>query len=147
MKQLDGLARQAIVVGEDVRGQRFEAGVAHIHELLVVRAIHVCLVRTHLQCAAHHGHDCGKPGVVTVEFTVPLERVAGFVHADALNGQRRVSSGHAELDVAPGLPPQRLMAGVVAAVSDEGVADAVEKLADHVVAVALVTHKIARVAR
>ena len=105
MKQLDGLGGQAVVAGEHMRDQGFEAGVAHIHQLLVVGAIHVGFVGTHLQHPLHHGDDRGEALIVAIKGAAELERIAGFGDGDTLDDQCFVCGRDTDFDVAPRLPP------------------------------------------
>ena len=49
--------RQTVIFYRNISCKTFQPGIAHVHELFVVGAVHVGLVGTHLQAPEHHGDD------------------------------------------------------------------------------------------
>ena len=126
---LDGVAHEAAVPGHVERHQRLDARVARVLKLLVVRAIHVGLVRAEPRGAPAHVEDPLELLRAGVEARLAHERIAGRDAAQVRDGERVGLRLDHQPQVAVGAPPQRPEDAPGAAIGDEDILVAVKLLA------------------
>ena len=136
VEQLDGALDQPVVAGHHAGGQQFQTRVAVVHELLVEGAVHIGLMRAHLDAADGKLDDAGQLVVAAVEAALVLVGIAVLVERQAVQHQRLGGRLHAEQAPAARPPPERREFLVRAALGQERVGHAAEGLADEFAAVA-----------
>jgi hypothetical protein len=133
----DGIAHQPAVPRRVQRDEGLDARVARVLELLVVRAVHVGLVRAQPGRAPADLEDPVQLRRARVEARPRGERIRGGDGGQVVDGQRLLGRLHFELDVAVRPPPEGPEPAPGSAIRDEDVARPAHLLALHVVAVAL----------
>ena len=137
-------AHQARIAGGVERYQGLHARIAHVLQLLVVRAVHVGFVGAKPCRAPAHVEDPLQFRRTRVEARLALERISGVDAAQVFDDQRLVLGFDCQLHVAVLAPPQRPVQAVRAALGHEQVAITEEPLAFDFVAVALVVRTSGR---
>ncbi len=137
VEQVDGVAHQPRVAGLEQRDQALHARIARVLQLLVVRAVHVCLVGAQSRCAPAHVENLIQLRHSGVELCLAHERKARGGGADPFHCYRLVLALDLQLKITIGAPPQRTKHAVRSAIQDELIVVADELLALDLVAIPL----------
>src|SRR5580698_2042479 len=100
--------REPVVTCDRIRDQRLDARVADVLQLLVVRRVHVGLVRVEPRSAPADRPYLRKLRIVGRKAGALLEWIRGECCCERFKLQRLVAGFDVEIEITPGAPPQRL---------------------------------------